>query len=90
MAFNFNTMQETGLGNYRRQRISLRNLEYRKIITFYSQITATVATIKKYTGEAKSGVSLKNTEVGNMPEKVPLIRLENLICYFLELIFLVI
>lgn len=85
MAFNFRTIQETGLGNYR---ISLRNLEYRKVIKFYSQITATVATIKKYTGEAKTGVSLKNTEIGNMPEKVLLIRLENLICTFWSLFFL--
>lgn len=47
-------MQETGLGNYRRWRISLRNLECRKVVKFYSQITAIVPTIKKDTGEAKT------------------------------------
>lgn len=47
MAFKLNTMQETSLGNYRRYRISLRNLECRKVIKFYSQITAIVPTIKK-------------------------------------------
>lgn len=54
MSFNFSTIQETGLGNYKRRRISFRNLEYKIVIKFYSQITAKVVTIKKYTGEAKT------------------------------------
>lgn len=83
-------LQETGLGNYRRKRLSLRNLECRKVVKFYSQTTAAVPTIKKYTGEAKTEVSLKNTDIGNVPEKVLLIRyaLENRISCFLELAFL--
>ena len=54
MVFKVSAMQETGLGNYRRWRISLRNLECRKVVKFYSQITAIVPTIKKDTGEAKT------------------------------------
>lgn len=39
VAVRFSTMQETGLGNYRKYRISLRNLKCKEvIIKFYSQI----------------------------------------------------